>query len=310
MISCLVVHPSWHVGCNERKANHEAALDCLKSRHIKCVTGAEVSSSLGIDGVIDMRQRSATLLAPLDVVETEERALTGEAAASLGRLQHALTQHLPAGALSVYEAGGGSTSYLPPTVHGRARISVVDIDPVQLRNNDYADEKICGDIQTHRFAAGSFDLVACYNVIEHLPNVESALDNFVTSLRPGGLLLIGAPNPRSLSGVVTKYTPHWFHVWYYRRVLGRKNAGQPGEPPFPTYFHPLVTLPRLRNYLQRHGFDVVYEKAYESPRYPEMRVSAPLLSRVVDFGTAALNLMLFRRVNLRHGDYHLLARKA
>lgn len=257
-----------------------------------------------------MRQRSAILLAPTRMAdEREARPLTGEAAASLGQLQRALINGLPDGSLSVYEAGGGSTSYLPASVGRRARIAVVDIDPVQLSNNHYADEKICGDIQTHRFARNSFDLVACYNVIEHLPNVRAALDNFVVSLRPGGMLLIGAPNPRSLSGVVTKYTPHRFHVWYYRYVLGRKTAGEPGEPPFPTYFHPLVTLSRLRHYLQESGLEVIYEKAYESPRYPEMRASSRIFSRLIDFVTAAINVALFRRVNVRHGDYHLLAQK-
>ena len=58
---------------------------------------------------------------------------------------------------------------------------------------------------------------------------RSALLGFCESLKQGGLILIGAPNPKSLSGVVTKYSPHWFHVWFYRHVRGDKNAGLPGE---------------------------------------------------------------------------------
>jgi hypothetical protein len=69
--------------------------------------------------------------------------------------------------------------------------------------------------------------VICYNVIEHVPDVEAALLNFCESLKPNGMILIGAPNPRSLSGVVTKYSPHWFHVWFYRHVRGDKKAGCP-----------------------------------------------------------------------------------
>ncbi len=77
--------------------------------------------------------------------------------------------------LSLYEAGGGSISFLPSDVLRRAHVTVVDIDEEQLRNNGYAHKTILGDIQTYRFKPGSFDLVICYNVIEHLPDVEAAL---------------------------------------------------------------------------------------------------------------------------------------
>ena len=169
----------------------------------------------------------------------------GEARDSLLAVHGILGSRLPATSLRIYEAGGGSTSFLPLEVLRRAHVTVVDIDADQICNNDYAQETILGDVQVHRFAPDSFDLVICYNVIEHLPDVEAALLRFCKSLKPGGLLFIGAPNPRSLSGVVTKYSPHWFHVWFYRHVRGEKHAGLPGEAPFPTFFHPLVTLPNL-----------------------------------------------------------------
>ena len=103
---------------------------------------------------------------------------------------------LPAGELSIYEAGGGSTSFLPLKVLHRAHVTVVDIDEDQIRNNDYAQQAILGDIQTYRFKPNSFDLVICYNVIEHVPDVEAALLNFCESLKPNGMILIGAPNPQ------------------------------------------------------------------------------------------------------------------
>ena len=60
-------------------------------------------------------------------------------------------------------------------------MTVVDIDADQIRNNDYAQRAILGDIQTYRFAPDSFDLVICYNVIEHVPDVEAALSGFCES---------------------------------------------------------------------------------------------------------------------------------
>ena len=169
----------------------------------------------------------------------------GEARDSLLAVHDVLRRELPQGQLATYEAGGGSCSVLPLDLLDRSQVTVVDIDEDQVRNNTYADEAILGDVQTYSFGRETFDLVICYNVIEHLPHVDAALLNFRDALKRGGMILIGAPNPRSLSGVVTKYSPHWFHVWFYRNIRGIKNAGLPGEPPFPTFFHPLVTLPRL-----------------------------------------------------------------
>ena len=111
-----------------------------------------------------------------------------------------LRRELPQGQLATYEAGGGSCSVLPPELLNRSKVTVVDIDEDQVRNNTYADEAILGDVQTYSFGRETFDLVICYNVIEHLPHVDAALLNFRDALKPGGMILIGAPNPRSLSG--------------------------------------------------------------------------------------------------------------
>jgi SAM-dependent methyltransferase len=233
----------------------------------------------------------------------------GEARQSLLTVHSILQATLPAAGLAIYEAGGGSTSFLPLSLLRRAQVTVVDIDEDQIRDNDYAQETILGDIQTHRFAPDSFDLIICYNVIEHVPDVEAALLGFCQSLKDNGLILIGAPNPKSLSGLVTKYSPHWFHVWFYRHVRGDKNAGLPGRAPFPTHFHPLVTLANLEAFAGKHGLRMIYRKQYESPRYPEMRRSKPIYAALIDAAARLINLFLPGKADVRHGDYHVILRK-
>jgi SAM-dependent methyltransferase len=233
----------------------------------------------------------------------------GEARQSLLTVHSILEAKLPPTRLAIYEAGGGSTSFLPLEVLRRAHVTVVDIDEEQIRNNDYAQRKILGDIQTWRFKPSSFDLVICYNVIEHVPDVEAALIGFCGSLKQGGLILIGAPNPKSLSGYITKFSPHWFHVWFYRHVRGDENAGLPGCAPFPTHFHPLVTLSKLETFAQSHGLQVIYRKKYESPRYPEMRGRKPLFAALIDAAAKAMNFFLPGKTDVRHGDYHVILRK-
>jgi SAM-dependent methyltransferase len=233
----------------------------------------------------------------------------GEARRSLLAVHGVLDTRLPPTSLSVYEAGGGSTSFLPLEVLRRAHVTVVDIDEDQIRKNDYAQETILGDIQSYRFPPRSFDLVICYNVIEHLADVEAALLGFCESLKQGGLILIGAPNPKSLSGFVTRYSPHWVHVWFYRYVRGEKQAGQPGQPPFPTYFHPLVTLSNLENFASAHGLQIIYRKQYESPRYPEMRARKPIFAALLDGVARVINFVLPGNIDVRRGDYHVILRK-
>jgi SAM-dependent methyltransferase len=233
----------------------------------------------------------------------------GEARESLLAVHGILGAELPPTGLKIYEAGGGSTSFLPLDVLRRAHVTVVDIDADQIRNNDYAQEAILGDVQAWRFPPGSFDLVICYNVIEHLSDVEAALSGFCQSLKQNGLILIGAPNPQSLSGVVTKYSPHWFHVWFYRYVRGIKNAGQPGHAPFPTLFHPLVTPSNLDAFAKTHGLQVIYRREYESPRFPEMRARMPALAALVDALAVVMNFLIPAKVDVRHGDYHVILRK-
>ncbi len=233
----------------------------------------------------------------------------GEARESLLAVHGILGAELPPTDLRIYEAGGGSTSFLPFDVLRRAHVTVVDVDEDQIHNNDYAQETILGDVQTWRFAPGSFDLVICYNVIEHLSDVEAALSGFCELLKQNGLILIGAPNPKSLSGVVTKYSPHWFHVWFYRYVRGKKKAGQPGQAPFPTFFHPLVTLSNLDAFAKTHGLQVIYRREYESPRFPEMRARMPVLATVLDAFAVVVNFLIPARVDVRHGDYHVILRK-
>jgi SAM-dependent methyltransferase len=51
-----------------------------------------------------------------------------------------------------------------------------------------------GDIAQLPAAEGSFDVVVCFEVIEHVENPDAVLDEFVRVVAPGGLVVVSSPN--------------------------------------------------------------------------------------------------------------------
>ena len=108
--------------------------------------------------------------------------------------------------ITVLEAGCGSATHIRLSDH--ARIVGIDNSEDQLARNSYVSQKIVGDVQTHEFEEGGFDLIMCWDVLEHLPHSEKALRSFARAAKPGGVIPLVLPNVYSLKGLITKFTPH------------------------------------------------------------------------------------------------------
>jgi len=59
-------------------------------------------------------------------------------------------------------------------------------------------------------SASELDAAVMWHVLEHMPDPGAALTRAVTWLRPGGVLLVGAPNLDSLQARIAG--PGWFHL--------------------------------------------------------------------------------------------------
>lgn len=154
------------------------------------------------------------------------------------------------------DAGCGSVCNV--RFSGQPFIVGIDISPEQLKKNTDVDEKILGDIETYPLEPNSYDAVVCWDTVEHLNRPERAIANFAQALRPGGLLVIATTNPYSLKGLLTKLTPHSFHVWVYRRLFGDPNAGKPGYAPFPTTLRRKIAPSSMKRLASTHGLDAVF----------------------------------------------------
>lgn len=105
-----------------------------------------------------------------------------------------------------------------------ARAGARSVEGVDIRseNIDYAREKYsaenlsfkCGDVTSYGETA-SYDVIVCFETIEHIPCFYAALENFRRILRNGGVLLVSSPN-RLLSSPrarwVTDPPENKFHV--------------------------------------------------------------------------------------------------
>ena len=82
---------------------------------------------------------------------------------------------------------------------GAKFIHAVDIAPetVEFANRHYASDQISfetGDVLNLDFPASFFDLICCFETIEHIQEVDKALSELQRVLKPKGHLIISSPN--------------------------------------------------------------------------------------------------------------------
>lgn len=156
--------------------------------------------------------------------------------------------------IKLLEAGCGSLSYFkfsaPVTSTG------IDISREQLDRNQVIQDKIQGDLQTYPLPKDTFDVVVCWDVIEHLPRPREALQNLFQTTKPDGYLILGFPNLASFKGLLTKFTPLWFHEAFYRFMKYESH-------PFKTYLRFAILPGRVIAFARENGLEVVYHRMIE-----------------------------------------------
>jgi SAM-dependent methyltransferase len=157
--------------------------------------------------------------------------------------------------LRVLDAGCGREIKGP--LFPGAYVVGIDVDEAALARNHEVDEKIVGDIQSYPFADDFFDAITCFDVLEHLREPERALANLARALKPGGEIHVGIPNVSSPKGIATKLTPHRFHIWFYRHVVGDRTAGARGFGPYKTYLRWSLRPTALDRLARRAGLKLV-----------------------------------------------------
>lgn len=151
----------------------------------------------------------------------------------------------------------------------------VDLDPHALRIRQEQqrdlDEAVLGDLRSVAFERHSFDIIYSAYVLEHVPDTERVLLNFLEWIKPGGLIILKFPDRESVYGFVTRITPHWVHVLYKRYGAGNPNAGKPGFGPYPTVHEPIIGRARFESFVRAHGLTAVEAYGYGTlPRFQRL----------------------------------------
>jgi SAM-dependent methyltransferase len=201
----------------------------------------------------------------------------------------------PEAPLEVLEAGCGRQW---PLRLGdlRFRLTGIDLDDAALehRRNVQRDLDVArvGDLLTIDLPAEQYDVIYCAFVLEHVADATRVLDNFVRWLRPGGLIVVQFPDRDSAFGFLTRHSPFWVHVAYHRWVLGRREAGRPGQAPYPTVYDPSLGRDRLRRYCERAGLRIREELGFGfgAPRPVSLA------------GAAVVSALSFGRLSWRHNN--------
>jgi 2-polyprenyl-3-methyl-5-hydroxy-6-metoxy-1,4-benzoquinol methylase len=189
----------------------------------------------------------------------EEKTINFQPVARLQEVVDALLSNR--GNIKVLEAGCGSYSYVSTPKNASSYIVGIDISEEQLRKNTVVNEKIVGDIEVYQFSPSQFDLIICWWVLEHLSHPERALNNFLKTLKDGGIIVLAVPNVLSIKGIVTKYTPFWFHKWVYRSFFGVTDFDQ-----FRTFLRFSISPLSIERFAARNGLSIAYSSLFTYPK--------------------------------------------
>jgi SAM-dependent methyltransferase len=203
--------------------------------------------------------------------------------------------------IHVLDAGCGHRLYVP--IADERYVVGIDIEPNQLR--DDLDEAIVGDLQTHEFGRNRFDAVICWNVLEHVADPVLVIEKFIDSLKPGGVVILALPHVASVKGLVTKYSPQWFHDWVWTHLLG---AG-PSHEAFPTVLSSSLKPARLQQFARERGLSVEFLAEYESWAQKRVRRKLRLTGRAFAALARLVRVVSLGRVTIAATDAIVVVRK-
>lgn len=201
----------------------------------------------------------------------------------------------------VLDAGSGLGSYVEFPAH--IHVTGVDVSQDLLDRNPRLDERVHANLQELEVPERSYDCVVCWNVLEHLENPVPAVAKLGEAVADSGLLIIGSPNPQSIKGLVTRFTPYTFHLWVYRRFFNPKATDEPGAGPYRTYMKAGGGASAVLRAAEQVGLTNVYTGWVESPMQATLRERFHITGRIWFFMRHLTHVLSLGRIQADASDY-------
>ncbi len=173
---------------------------------------------------------------------------------------HALVPAFLTAHQRVYDVGGGKQPAISSRLKEQHALHVIglDISQEELHHappGNY-DETIVADIMTYH-GKGDGDLVICNAVLEHVPDVESALQGIASLLQPGGMALVFVPSRSAIYARLNLLLPESLKKWLLYTLFPHTRNYQG----FKSFYH-RCTPNEFRQSALRCGFQVIEQRAY------------------------------------------------
>ena len=209
----------------------------------------------------------------------------------------------PSATVLEYGAGRGSfvgdpSSYRRDLRMIRGKVAKVvgcDVDPVVLENGSVDEQVVISADGRLPFADGSFDIVVCDWVLEHIERPKGFESEMYRILKPGGWFCGRTPNRWGLTGMVVRMVPDWLE----KRALKLVWPERSDEDVFPKFYR-LNTWQALKtNFPEARWINASYghngEPKYHGNRWILFRLMALWNALAPEFMATDLFYILRKR---------------
>ncbi|MCX8998123.1 class I SAM-dependent methyltransferase [Rhizobiaceae bacterium BDR2-2] len=184
----------------------------------------------------------------------------------------------------ILEYGAGRGSFLDDPSHyrrtlralkGKARKVVgCDIDAAVLENQSVDERHVIQPNARLPFEDGTFDLVTCDWVIEHIEDPDGFETEIRRILKPGGWFCARTPNKWGMTGLGVRLVPDWLE----KKVLSAVWPERSDEDVFPKYYR-LNSWPALtKHFPQNRWLNASYGYGGEPKYHANNRLLFRLMS--------------------------------
>ena len=131
--------------------------------------------------------------------------------------------------------GAGFSEPLEPISGAYAQLDGVDPDAGVAAHPDLT-RRWCGRLEDSDVPPAAYDLAYAYTVVEHVRRPRSFLRKVREILKPGGVFWALTPHARHPFAMLSRAVENIGLKGFYRRRLGKSNAGSYGVNEYPAYY--------------------------------------------------------------------------